>query len=68
MKMDGRIKLLIRKLSIAPCARFIGLCPNLYGELLGLKNRVLWITGKMTPLARQQLTANGWTLREGQQL
>jgi hypothetical protein len=34
-------------------------------ELLGLKNRLVWITGKMTPLARQQLTANGWTLREG---
>ncbi|HJU11494.1 MAG TPA: hypothetical protein VJ728_11485 [Candidatus Binataceae bacterium] len=34
-------------------------------ELLGLQNRVLWITGKMTPLARQQLTSNGWTLREG---
>jgi hypothetical protein len=33
-------------------------------EMLGLQNRVLWITGKMTPLARQQLTANGWTLRE----
>jgi hypothetical protein len=29
-------------------------------------NRVLWITGKMTPLARQQLTANGWSLREAQ--
>jgi len=33
-------------------------------ELLSLQNRVLWITGKMTPLARQQLTANGWSLRE----
>ena len=29
-------------------------------------NRVLWITGKMTPLAHQQLTANGWNVREGQ--
>jgi hypothetical protein len=27
-------------------------------ELLGLQNRVLWITGKMTPLAHQQLIAN----------
>jgi len=35
--------------------------------LLGLQNRVLWITGKMTPLARQQLIANGWTLRQGLQ-
>jgi hypothetical protein len=34
-------------------------------ELLGLQNRVLWITGKMTPLARQQFIPNGWTLREG---
>jgi hypothetical protein len=30
-----------------------------------LQNRVLWTTHKMTPLARQQLAANGWTLREG---
>jgi hypothetical protein len=37
-------------------------------QLLGLRNRVLWTTGKMTPLARQQLTANGWTLQEGPQL
>jgi hypothetical protein len=36
-------------------------------QLLSLQNRVLWITGKMTPLARQQLTANGWTLQEGEQ-
>jgi hypothetical protein len=34
-------------------------------ELLDLQNRVLWITGKLTPLARQQLTANGWTLSQG---
>jgi hypothetical protein len=32
--------------------------------LLAMQNRVLWITGKMTPLARQQLVANGWTLQE----
>ncbi len=37
-------------------------------QLLGMQNRVLWITGKMTPLARQQLTTNGWTLQEGSQL
>jgi hypothetical protein len=36
--------------------------------LLGRQNRVLWITGKMTPLVRQQLTANGWTVREGSRL
>ena len=37
-------------------------------QLLSTQNRVLWITGKMTPLARQQLTANGWSLREGDYL
>jgi hypothetical protein len=37
-------------------------------QLLGLQSRVLWITGKMTPLARQQLTTNGWTLQEGPEL
>ena len=37
-------------------------------ELLAMQNRVLWITGKMTPLAQQQLTTNGWTLQEGPQL
>ena len=34
-------------------------------QLIGMQNRVLWITGKMTPLAQQQLTANGWTVQEG---
>ncbi|MBV8773703.1 MAG: hypothetical protein JO166_15455 [Deltaproteobacteria bacterium] len=33
-------------------------------ELLGMRDRVLWIAGKMTPLTRQQLSANGWTVRE----
>ena len=37
-------------------------------ELLSLQNRVLWTTGQMTPLASQQLIANGWTLREGSPL
>jgi hypothetical protein len=32
---------------------------------MAMQNRVLWITGKMTPLAQQQLTANGWSVREG---
>jgi hypothetical protein len=35
-------------------------------QMMGMHNRVLWITGKMTPLAHQQLTANGWNVREGQ--
>ena len=35
--------------------------------LLALQNRVLWIPAKMTPLARQQLTANGWTVHESAQ-
>src|SRR5262249_1712535 len=30
--------------------------------LLALQNRVLWIPAQMTPLAQQQLTANGWSL------
>jgi hypothetical protein len=36
-------------------------------ELMTLRHRVLWITGKMTPLARQQLAAKGWSVREGEQ-
>jgi hypothetical protein len=35
-------------------------------QLLRLRHRVLWITGKMTPLARQQLAANSWSVREGE--
>ncbi len=35
-------------------------------QLMAVPNRVLWITGKMTPLARQQLAANGWSVREGE--
>jgi len=35
-------------------------------QLLAQHNRVLLITGKMTPLARQQLGANGWSVRGGQ--
>ena len=34
-------------------------------QLMTRRHRVLWITGKMTPLARQQLAANGWSVREG---
>jgi hypothetical protein len=36
--------------------------------LLAMQNRVLWTTGKMTPLARQQLSTNGWKVQEGSQL
>lgn len=35
-------------------------------QLMTLRHRVLWITGKMTPLARRQLAANGWSVREGE--
>lgn len=35
--------------------------------LLALQHRVLWIPAKMTPLARQQLTANGWSIHESAQ-
>jgi hypothetical protein len=35
-------------------------------QFMAMHNRVLWITGKMTPLAHQQLTANGWNVREGE--
>jgi hypothetical protein len=37
-------------------------------QLRATQNRVLWITGKMTPLAQQQLMTNGWTLQQGSQL
>jgi hypothetical protein len=37
-------------------------------NLLAMRNRVLWTTGKMTPLARQQLETNGWKVHEGSQL
>jgi hypothetical protein len=32
-----------------------------------MQNRVLWIPAKMTPLARQQLVANGWSVHESAQ-
>ena len=35
--------------------------------LLSLQHRVLWIPAKMTPLARQQLRANGWSIHENAQ-
>jgi hypothetical protein len=36
-------------------------------ELIAMQNRVLLTNGQMTPLARTQLGANGWTVREGSQ-
>ena len=45
--------------------RIAGFATN--SALLGLKNRVLWIPAKMTPLARQQLMGNGWSLQMSQQ-
>jgi hypothetical protein len=44
--------------------RIAGFATN--SELMTVHHRVLWITGKMTPLARQQLAASGWKVREGQ--
>ena len=35
--------------------------------LVALQSRVLWMPAKMTPLARQQLSANGWKVHEGAQ-
>jgi hypothetical protein len=42
--------------------RIAGFATN--STLLGLKNRLLWIPAKMTPLAQQQLETNGWTVKE----
>jgi len=36
-------------------------------NLLALQNRVLWLPAGMTPLARQQFTANGWTVHQSAQ-
>ncbi|MGB8684374.1 MAG: hypothetical protein WCD12_15920 [Candidatus Binatus sp.] len=36
-------------------------------QLLGMQNRVLLITGGMTPLARQQLGDKGWNVQSAQQ-
>ena len=35
-------------------------------QLMGMHNRFLLVTGGMTPLANQQLTANGWTVHQSQ--
>ncbi|MGE0821180.1 MAG: hypothetical protein AB7G75_06995 [Candidatus Binatia bacterium] len=34
-------------------------------EFLAIPQRTLWITGKMSPRAKQELEAAGWTLHEG---
>jgi len=34
-------------------------------DFLAVPDRVLWITGKMSPLARKNLAAKGWVIREG---
>jgi hypothetical protein len=36
-------------------------------SLMAVQNRVLWIPTKMTPLARQQLIANGWSVHDSPQ-
>lgn len=32
------------------------------------RQRTLWITGQMSPRAKQEFEANGWTIREGKEL
>jgi hypothetical protein len=41
-------------------SRIAGFATN--PALLSLPNSVIWILAKMTPLAQQQLGANGWTM------
>jgi hypothetical protein len=36
-------------------------------SLIAVQNRVLWIPTKMTPLARQQLIVNGWSVHDSPQ-
>jgi hypothetical protein len=36
-------------------------------ELLAMQNRVLWIPAKISPMAQQQLIANGWTVHTSRQ-
>lgn len=36
-------------------------------QFMGMRHRVLLTTGQMTPLAQQQLTAYGWSVRQGGQ-
>lgn len=42
--------------------RIAGFATN--SNLMAMKNRVLLTTNEMTPMARQQLTANGWQLQQ----
>jgi hypothetical protein len=51
---------------------FLSWSPRIAGfatdpSLVGVPNRVLWTAGQMTPLAHQQLVANGWKVRQGAQ-
>jgi hypothetical protein len=34
-------------------------------DVVAAKNRQLWLTGRLSPRARQELSALGWTVREG---
>jgi hypothetical protein len=34
-------------------------------EVVGAKNRHLWVTGRLSPRTRQELASHGWTVREG---
>src|SRR6266436_2126101 len=50
---------------------FVSWTPRIAGfvtdpQMLAMHHRVIWITGQMTPLARQQLSANAWNVRQGQ--
>jgi len=36
-------------------------------ELQAVPQRTLWITGQMSPRAKKEFTANGWTIQEGQE-
>jgi len=37
-------------------------------KLQGSPQRILWITGGMSPRAKQEFAANGWTIHEGKEL
>jgi len=34
-------------------------------DFVATRERTLWITGKLSPRARTELAANGWSVREG---
>jgi len=37
-------------------------------EFLAIPQRTLWITGKLSPRAKKELEAAGWTVHEGIEL